>query len=306
MQAEPQQLDGVSVRVEDLLNLQKRLAGLSLNSFRKSSSLGQGARRARIRGRGMEYEESRAYVVGDDVKTFDWRVMARTGEAHTKVFAEEKERSFIIAIDLSASMFFGTEYSLKSFTAARLAAHLGWLASFSGDRVGGVVVSPARVYPVKPLRNRRGLLAMFHNLAAACEQNLPLAQAPGRLNRLLNELQRSVKPGATIVLISDFLGIDNNTGALLQSLVKHHELVAFGVYDKTESSPWLPGRYPVRSGEKTYIIDNEQRGGEDWLIDLQQNHRKRRDSLMSRFNIGLRHISCNNDLTTQLMPYLKS
>ncbi|MFT5221343.1 MAG: hypothetical protein ACI9LO_002681 [Planctomycetota bacterium] len=89
----------------------------------------------------MEYEESRAYVVGDDVKTIDWRVMARTGEAHGKIFSEGKERSFVIAVDLSASMFFGTEYSLKSFTAAGPAAHLGWLASFGGDRVGGAVSS---------------------------------------------------------------------------------------------------------------------------------------------------------------------
>jgi uncharacterized protein (DUF58 family) len=93
---------GVSVKLEDLLSVQSRLNGLSLRNFRNLSSLSSGTRRIRMRGQGMEYEESRAYVVGDDIKIMDWRVMARTGEAHTKVFAEERERSFILAVDVSS------------------------------------------------------------------------------------------------------------------------------------------------------------------------------------------------------------
>ncbi|MFA9421842.1 MAG: DUF58 domain-containing protein, partial [Gammaproteobacteria bacterium] len=132
-----QEIAGVSVRLEDLLSVQSRLSGLSLRNFRNLSSLGSGARRVRVRGQGMEYEESRGYVVGDDIKNMDWRVMARTGEAHTKVFAEERERSFMLTVDLSSSMFFGTRYGFKSWAAAQLAAHIGWLATFSGDRLGG-------------------------------------------------------------------------------------------------------------------------------------------------------------------------
>ena len=106
--------------------------------------------KVRLRGRGMEYEESRAYVHGDDVRTMDWRVMARTGEAHTKVFAEEKERRFLIAADLSASMYFGTRFSFKSWAAAHVAAHVGWLASFAGDRIGGLIVTPESHHEVRP------------------------------------------------------------------------------------------------------------------------------------------------------------
>ena len=104
----------------------------------------------------MEYEESRAYVAGDDMRTMDWRVMARTGEAHTKVFAEEKERRFLLAVDLSASMFFGTRHAFKSLAAAQTAAHVGWLASLAGDRIGGLVVAPESHQEVRPARYRAG------------------------------------------------------------------------------------------------------------------------------------------------------
>jgi uncharacterized protein (DUF58 family) len=305
MSADRDKIPGVTVDVEDLLNVQARLAGLSLRNFRQLSSLGSGSRRVRIRGRGMEYEESRAYVVGDDVKTMDWRVMARTGEAHTKVFAEEKERSFMLAVDLSSSMFFGTRYSLKSWAASHLAAHLGWLATSSGDRLGGLVVSPEAHYPINPGKTRAGLMSLFHRLAEACDQKLPLEQTSSRLNTMLAELQRSVKPGSTIVLISDFLGVDNKTPELLQSVVKKHDVIAFWIYDKTETEGWVPGPYPVQIESQNIILDSAARSASSWLEKQQLNHRLKIENLVSRYKIGLRPLSCNQDITSQLVPYLK-
>ena len=123
MNADADKVSGISIEVEDLVSIRGQLSGLSLANFYSRVSQRSGAREIRLRGRGMEYEESRAYVHGDDVRTMDWRVMARTGEAHSKVFAEEKERRFLIAVDLSASMYFGTRFSFKSWAAAQVAAH---------------------------------------------------------------------------------------------------------------------------------------------------------------------------------------
>ena len=122
MLASTDKIPGISIEVEDLFSVRGLLSGLASNKIRRRSSYRSGARDVPVRGRGMEYEESRAYVSGDDVKAMDWRVMARTGEAYTKVFAEERERRFLIAVDLSASMFFGTRYSFKSWSAAQVAA----------------------------------------------------------------------------------------------------------------------------------------------------------------------------------------
>ena len=97
---------GIDISVDDLVRVRGQLSGLALAASRRRTSYRSDAREVRVRGRGMEYEESRAYVYGDDVRTMDWRGMARTGEAHTKIFAEEKERRFLVAVDFSASMFF--------------------------------------------------------------------------------------------------------------------------------------------------------------------------------------------------------
>jgi hypothetical protein len=120
---------GISIVVDDLVRVRGLLSEISASRIRRLASLHSGAREVRLHGRGMDYEESRAYVYGDDFRTMDWRVMARTGDPHTKVFAEEKERRSLLAIDLSPSMYFGTRYSFKSWAAAQVAAHAGWLAN---------------------------------------------------------------------------------------------------------------------------------------------------------------------------------
>jgi hypothetical protein len=153
-------IPGISIVVDDLVRVRGLLSGISGSRIRRLSSLHSGAREVRLRGRGMEYEESRAYVYGDDFRTMDWRVMARTGDAHTKVFAEEKERRCLLAVDLSASMYFGTRYGFKSWAAAQVAAHAGWLASFAGERIGGLIVTPAQHNEIRPDKTRSGLLGV--------------------------------------------------------------------------------------------------------------------------------------------------
>ena len=183
MNANADNVSGISIEVEDLVNIRTQLAGLSLANIRHRSSYHSGAREVRLRGRGMEYEESRAYVSGDDVRTMDWRVMARTGEAHTKIFSEEKERRFLLAIDLSASMYFGTRVGFKSWAAAQVAAHVGWLASFADDRIGGLVVSPEFHHEVRPGKTRSGLLGVFHHLAEASKIKPTVDTSSNRLNK---------------------------------------------------------------------------------------------------------------------------
>lgn len=300
-----EKIQGVDVDIDDLLNVQSRLTGMSLRHLRRQNSLTNGVRQTRIRGRGMEYEESRAYVVGDDVKTMDWRVMARTGEAYTKVFAEEKERSLMLAVDLSSSMFFGTQFAFKSWAAVHIAAHLGWLASFDGERLGALVISPDDHYPVKPLKTRSALMATFHRLVQACQQSLPLPWSSSRLNTMLAELQQSVIPGSTIVLISDFLGIDQQTPEILRVLGKHQDIVAFWVHDRSETEAWLPGPYPVALKSQNLIIDTRDEVASTWLSTQQQNNRLQITALMSEFNISLHSLSCNRDITMQLANCLK-
>lgn len=253
----------------------------------------------------MEYEESRAYVAGDDVRTMDWRVMARTGEAHTKIYAEEKERRFLLAIDLSTSMYFGTRYAFKSWAAAQVAAHIGWLASFAGDRIGGLIAAPDSHHEVRPGRDRSGLLGVFHHLADASRTELPPANRPGRLNFLLRELQRVVKPGSIIALISDFIGIDEASLEVISALAKHNDINVFWIYDQSETRAWARGYYPVVIDRQQQSIELDGSNRDDWLLQCQRQHRARIDALGSSVNQPVIPICCNREVGSQILQALR-
>jgi len=305
MAANADKLAGISIAVEDLVRLRAQLSGMSLRSIKRRASYRSGARDIRARGRGMEYEESRAYVSGDDVRTMDWRVMARTGDAHTKIYAEEKERRFLMAIDLSPSMYFGTRYAFKSWAASRVAAHLGWLASFAGDRIGGLIVAPDFHREVRPGKTRSGLLTVFHHLADASHIELPPATGPSRFNFLLRELERVVKPGSTIALISDFIGLDTESLKILSALARHNDINAFWINDETETLAWPPGYYPVLLGRQQLGLDFTTTDQDAWLLRWQQHHRAQIEAMAAGFNLPLIPVSCNRDINHQLLQSLK-
>jgi len=292
---------GITIDADELIALRARLDGLTRRRIRRLASARSGAREIRLRGRGMEYEESRAYVSGDDFRTMDWRVMARTGEAHTKLFAEEKERSCLIAVDLSPSMFFGTRFAFKSWAAAQLAAHIGWLASFAGERIGGLVVSAAHHAEIRPGKTRSGLLGVFHHLALADQRRGPSALGPGRLNFLLRELRRVARPGSEIVIISDFLGSDRDSAQALAALTRHNQLYHYWIHDDSEVNDWPRGGYPIRNAQGYTVLELDDSGQRASLAQRQQQHRQRVESMSAAFGIPLLPISCNRDITRQLL-----
>ena len=132
-------LAGTTFSTADLVGLRPRAAGLSLDASLSSRVGRSGIRVSRIRGRGMEYSESRIYLPGDDIRRIDWRVTARTGRPHTKLFHEERDRPVLFVVDLGAHMRFGTRGAFKSVVAAEAASLLAWAAAENGDRVGGLV-----------------------------------------------------------------------------------------------------------------------------------------------------------------------
>ena len=112
--------DITRVRLSTLIALNREAAGLPLTSRSVKAQLA-GGHRSTFRGRGMEYHESRPYQPGDDIRSIDWRVTARSAQTYTKVYREERERPVLLWLDLSASMFFGTQVCFKSVLAAKLA-----------------------------------------------------------------------------------------------------------------------------------------------------------------------------------------
>jgi uncharacterized protein (DUF58 family) len=156
--------NGVELVMAELLNYQNKTALIDLAARKNIQGQMSGNYLSRSKGRGMEFDEVRHYQTGDDIRAIDWRVTARTGKTHTKLFREELERPVLIATDLSASMHFGSQLLFKSVQAAHLAALVAWHAKNRGDRLGGIVFNQQDHLELKPRSRKEGVLHYLHSL----------------------------------------------------------------------------------------------------------------------------------------------
>jgi uncharacterized protein (DUF58 family) len=190
---------------------------------------------AKIKGRGMEFAEVRHYQPGDDVRTIDWSVTARTGKAHTKVFQEEKERPVFILLDLSDSMIFGSQFVFKSVQACHLASLLSWQAKQRNDRLGGIIFNQQKAAELKPTGRTVGLMRFLHKSEQLCYPKPFKTTAQDQsLFSQLKRLSRLVQTGSQIHLISDFSQLDEHCQKLLSQMRGHNQINAWQISDPLE------------------------------------------------------------------------
>ena len=211
-----------------------------------------------FKGRGMEFDESRLYQPGDDIRNIDWRVTARTGKTHTKLFREERERPVFLWIDLRAPMFFATRGQFKSVMAARLASLLAWSAAHHGDRVGSVIFSDDIHHELKPHRGKTGVLRLINQLVDhPVWQNFNTAKVDKNAgSRALIRLRRVARPGSLIFLISDFRYLDPAAQNQLIRLSQHNDVVMIYIHDPLEEKLPPAGRYRISDGKDELTIDS--------------------------------------------------
>ena len=159
----PENASPVSVSQAGLIRLNGPARAIALDVIRVSS-LQTGAYVSHFRGRGMEFDESRPYQPGDDPRSIDWRVTARSTTAYTKLFREERERPVLVVVDLRANMHFATQGCFKSVNASRAAALLSWAAHHRGDRLGGLIFGDTTHRELKPKLGRQAALRYVHEL----------------------------------------------------------------------------------------------------------------------------------------------
>ena len=210
---------------------------------RKSAAVQSGGSVTRRLGRGLDFAEVREYQPGDDVRMIDWKVTARSGTPHTKLFVEERERPVILLVDLRANMRFGTQGMFKSMLAARLAALLGWCAVGAHDRVGGFVFTNDWHGEVRPQSGRRGLMAFFRAIDEG-QQRQP-SDDTDQFTKTLRRLRRGVPAGSTVVLCSDFMGFDEQARQTLGGALQGMDMIAVHIHDRLDSALPPPGQYPI-------------------------------------------------------------
>lgn len=213
-----------------------------------------------FRGRGMDFAEVRHYQAGDEIKHMEWRVTARSGRPHIKVYQEERERPVVILVDFSLSMYFGTREAFKSVIAARLAALLAWTSIKQGDRVGGLLFSNSCHSEFVPRKRESSILPFLAALSHYTEQlNPPETGHSTTLAEELRRLRHVTKPGSLIILISDFYQVDRHCEKHLSRLRCHNDLIAYHVCDALELAPPLPGRYVMTDGSQVSLLDTYSR-----------------------------------------------
>jgi uncharacterized protein (DUF58 family) len=276
---------GAHTRLEDLLALRFAAASLSLKRKNRALSLLAGPNKSNFRGRGIDFEEVRRYQAGDDIRTIDWRVTARTGDAHTKLFREERERPVLLVVDQRNSMYFGSSHCFKSVLAAHGCALLAWSALHSGDRVGGLVFNDAGHMDTRPRRSRKTVLHLLSRLVEY-NNNLPLSapdQARGFADMLAN-LRRIARPGSSIFLLSDFRGAEQPlANEQLFQLAQHTEITALYCQDALETELPASGRYAVTDGSQRSELYTGDR-------TLRRQYRERQARRIGTLNTNLQQL----------------
>lgn len=277
---------GVYISMDELVALQAADLDLDLRGKRKALTAVAGQHRSSFRGRGIDFDEVRIYQPGDDVRNIDWRVTARTGRVHTKLFREERERPVYLVVDQRESMFFGTQKAFKSVVAARIAGLLAWASRDQGDRVGGFLFNDEHVQEIRPKEGKKGIQTFFR-LLLQFNQSLEGQQESRTSSRqtitqALGGLNQVVRPGSLIFLISDFQHFDDITLQHLSLCSRHSDLIAIQVQDLMEKQLPPPGTYGFSDGLRSVRLNTSARNvRKDYALRYVERQTRLRDQLSS-------------------------
>ncbi len=295
-------------QLEELLLHRVMAARLSLRFDPRKLQQLAGTHLSRFRGRGIDFAEHRQYQSGDDPRSIDWRVTARRGRVHTKVFHEELERPVLMLVDQSSSMFFGSRRAFKSVTAADIAALLTWAGLSNGDRIGGLVFSDSGHREFKPSRHKKQALRLIECINEFNHQlRLPLPQPPSfNLNDALIELRRIARPGSQCFLVSDWRQFDETTEKLLFELKRHCQILAFQIFDPLETH-LPPGSFRLSNGMTELDLDTQDREMEKRFEQQFSSWQQAVIDQLSKLGIGCARISTQDDpfLALQALQFSK-
>jgi uncharacterized protein (DUF58 family) len=292
-------------QLDDLLELRHQARTLGVAAHHLVNSTFTGLYASVFRGTGLDFDEVREYREGDDIRSMDWLVTARTNIPHIKIFREERQRSVILCIDMGPHMNFGTRGTFKSIQAARTAALIGWAASKQHDRVGGVLFgNPAtglRYFRATP--GRRGLWRLLRALTQPIEQG---DTDESQLMAALQHLDSGTGTGSLIFVIAPINNVTAGFERIVGSLKQRHDVVLLPVDDPADRD--LPSMGPVifsnAAGELLEVDTDSEAGREAFRLDWEQR-REELQQLSFRLKLGLIPVSTNEDVHKSLVAGLR-
>ncbi len=269
---------------------------------KKSNSILSGRFASRLRGRGLDFEEARPYVIGDDIRNIDWKVTAKTGKTHTKVFTEEKEKPAFILVDQSASMGFGSTSKTKSVIAGELASLIAHKIKKSGDRIGGMVFTGTDYDLITPKRDSKNLIYFLQKIVSA-NQNIYKHNEfdfEKSLLEMISKLNNVITHDYLVFIISDFFRYSESVVQYLSQLSLHNDLILIKVFDQMEET--IPKEKMVVSNKKyQYNINGKNKKiREDIKSDFDTNYKNFKSEL-EKYEISIFKINTSDPVENQLM-----
>lgn len=278
-----QQIRRIQIRTDHMVN--DILAGQYVSVFK---------------GQGMEFQEVREYVPGDDVRMIDWNVTARTGVPHVKLLAEERELTVMLMVDVSGSGQFGSVHRFKNELAAELCAVLAFSAIRNNDKVGLVIFSDDVELYVPPSKGRRHVLRVIREVLFFKPSGKG-TNIPGALHFLNGVTRRR----AVTFLVSDFMA--ENFEIPLRVAGRRHDLIAVAVSDPREETLPNVGLVSVvdaETGRETLVDTSDRQLRESYAREAAERA-KRRDQLLQRTGVDVIKVRTDRSYVEELYRFFR-
>ncbi len=305
MHSQPTQ-PGVRVNLAELIEMRHRVREVQLFSTPAQRSPLIGLHHSKLRGRGVDFDQVRVYQAGDDVRTIDWRVTARTQEPHTKLFHEERERPIYLLVEQSQRLFFGSGLMFKSVLAAQAASLIGWAALGHNDRIGGLVFGEEQ-HEIKPRRSKQSLLQLLNRLARANQALSGDGQASrDSFGLALRRAREVLRPGSLAVIICDERTLGDSSEQQLNLLARHTDLLLLPISDPLDHA--LPAAGLLRFAERGAQLELDTHDA-----SLRQAYRAQGEARQARWQrlaqklgVPLLALSTQREMIEQLRDHLNA
>jgi uncharacterized protein (DUF58 family) len=296
---------GVVITLEELMRYEYYVQDIPLLPQHPVYTILAGRHASKLRGRGLDFEEVRIYVPGDDIRNIDWRATARTGETHSKVFNEEKERPTFVVVDQTSRLFFGSQQQMKSVVAAQVAALSAFYTVRRGDRVGGIVFNDERSDFIPSARSKshvQYLLTCMAGMNAELPTRTNMRPGPDVLNEILHKTRALVTHDYVVTVISDFAVANEDTFRYLQHIAAHNDVMLVHITDPLEAA--LPdGDLVLSDGRRQVLWNNNYRHNGDRYTE---DHEKMKTALTERcrnYRIPVIFIDTGMEVSSQIMHF---
>lgn len=298
---------GAYAELDSLVALQFKAFGFALTHSQPVHSLLLGRRSSHVRGRGLDFEEMRSYVSGDDVRSIDWRVTARMQKPFIRVYSEERDRPTMLVVDQRINMFFGSRVSMKSVIAAEVAAMAAWRIFHQGDRLGAFVFNDDTTDEARMHRSRTNVSRILGLIARQNHQlraDSPVRSRPNRLNEILSKVAGVCRRDALILAVSDFDGADQTTRDLMLNLSRSNDVVCILTYDPLAVRITAAEQLVVSNGNLQIELPLSQKNIRDRLLKAADARIRLILSWQQELGIPVLLISTAEDVATQIRHQL--